>query len=128
MATVLFTLLLTGTDLGRVGHARLVLTAAAREGARRAALDGGWSPAVEARVAAVLAAGGLGGGASVVVSPPGPVHFGHEITVRVRYPLALYSPLARGLVGSVAWVEAALTTRVEGTHHDPVEWDELAVE
>jgi len=116
VAGLLVVLLFTASDLGRAWHARLVLTVAAREGARRAALDAGWTPGVEAKVAAVLAAGGLSGAAAVTVAPPGPLHFGHDVTVTVRYPLTLHSPIARAVVGAEAWLEAALTARVEGTY------------
>lgn len=118
VSVLLVALLLTAVDMGRALHARLVLTAAVREGGRRAALDAGGGPRTTGKVSAAMAAGGLDPLlAAVVVEPAGAVHYGRDLTVRVRYPLALYSPVSRALFGELAWVQAALVTRSEGTHH-----------
>lgn len=108
----LLLLLLFGiVESGRLGNAYLVVTHAARHGARYGAVGASDGEITErVKSAAVPLAGE---NLTVEVSPP-QRRTGQDITVTVRYPLRLYMPLAGQVFGgNPLVVSSSLTMRVE---------------
>lgn len=103
----LLILVLFVVQVGLVVEARILVTHAAREGARAVAVD----PGVDVE-AAVLAATPLDP-VRLEVEVVGSLVAGTEVTVRVRYSVATNTPLVGALMGDVE-VEAQVTMLVEG--------------
>lgn len=109
---VLVPVLLAVVVFGRLAHARLVLDAAAAAGARQAAVVGGQSSLVWARIAAELADGGLDPDRARVTIEPAVAAWGEPIRVRVSIDEEVAIPFAG------AWavpLDAEFVTRSEVT-------------
>lgn len=100
-------------DFGLLLNARLVVTTAAREGARRAAVEGGASPAVLNRIKELLQAGGLEPDRAEVEIGPERAAYGSNITLRVTYPYPLKTALGQVLGYRAVKLTAQVTTRSE---------------
>lgn len=107
------TLLLMALDLGRWLNADLVLTMAAREGARRAAVAGGDYPEVRERIAEIAAAGRLADQRLQILIQPRRARYGTTITVDLQYPFRPRSPMLLAVVGSEVMLHARAVTRSE---------------
>ncbi|HEX6990224.1 MAG TPA: TadE/TadG family type IV pilus assembly protein [Bacillota bacterium] len=107
------TLLLVTLDLGRWLNAELVLTMAAREGARRAAVMGGDYPEVRDRIAELAAAARLADERLEVRIEPMRARYGTTITVELEFPFRPLSPMLLALVGPEVTLRAAAITRSE---------------
>jgi hypothetical protein len=109
---VLVPVLLAVVAFGRLAHTRLVLDAAAAAGARQAAVVGGDSSLVRARIATELADGGLDPDRARVVIEPGVAAWGEPIRVQISIDEQAVIPFA----GSWAVpLEAEFVTRSEVT-------------
>lgn len=107
------TLLLMTIDLGRWLTADLVLTMAAREGARRAAVAGGDFPEVRERIAELTGAARLAGDRVDVSIRPMRARYGTTITVELEYPFRPLSPMLLALAGPEVTLHAVAITRSE---------------
>ena len=85
-------------DFGRAFHAKSLVDQAAREGVRMAAVPPTDVAAVQARVAAILASGGITGAPAATVSAVDPAT--HLITVTATYSFQFVTPGVFKLVGA----------------------------
>lgn len=112
-AGLLFLLLFGMLDFGLALNARLVVAAAAREGARRAAIEGGDAPAVLARVQSQLALGRIDPARAEVSVDPHTASFGNSISVSVEYPYRFISPVVQAIAGPAVHLRAEAVSRSE---------------
>ncbi len=113
VSTVLLVLLLMCLELGFILDAQLVVTGAARDGARQASIDGGWSADVEDRVGELLHLGGLDVDRSAVHVQPHHVAYGRPVRVSVHYPYRVRSPFLVPVIDAEIPLEAEVVTRSE---------------
>ena len=92
---------------------RLVLEAAAREGARRAAIEGGATARVYERIDALLRAGHLDPAHVEVKISPWSAPYGHSIWVTVSYGHRFITPPVRAALGDGVDLEAKALSRSE---------------
>lgn len=100
-------------DFGMMMNSRLVLMAACRDGARRAAIEGGASAAIEERVQDQIRLGFLDPSRATVAITPHTANYGTPVTVSVSYPYRFITPLIRGLFGGELTLKASVTVRSE---------------
>lgn len=100
-------------ELAVLLNAQLVLNAAAREGARRAAVDGGDSVGARRRIAEELELGRIEPAAVTVVIRPASATYGTTVTVRLEYGYRFMTPLLRQVAGAEVRLSAAASARSE---------------
>jgi len=113
VVSVLLIVLLGIVEFGFLMNARLVITSAAREGARRAAVEGGATPAVMDVVRQNLAMGLPDADRAVISIQPYQASYGTPIHVRISYRYAFMTPLARALWGQGIELVAEYISRGE---------------
>ncbi|MFO7941155.1 MAG: TadE/TadG family type IV pilus assembly protein [Bacillota bacterium] len=113
VSTVLLLMLLMCLELGLILDAQLVVTGAARDGARQASIDGGWSRAVEERVEDLLHLGGLEVPEYEIEVQPHRVAYGRPVSVRVEYPYRVRSPFLYPIIDAEIPLAAEVVTRSE---------------
>ena len=113
VVSTLFFLLMMCFEVGMILNAQLVLSSAAREGGRQAAVDGGYSPAVQSRVDDLLGLGGLLTGDLEMTVQPRQAAYGRPIDVRLVYPYRVRSGLLQRVIPSIIDLEARVITRSE---------------
>jgi hypothetical protein len=106
-------LLLSVVEFGLLLNAKILVSTAAREGARKAAVDGGESAAALARIREILEAGNLKREKTQVDISPSEAAFGSTIVIRVRYTYEFMSPLVARVVGRAVQLDSELITRSE---------------
>lgn len=104
---------LAALDLSLAATARAAVAAAAREGARQAAVDGGDTPAVRQRIADVLSLAGLDGLSATVRIEPKRAGYGRPIRVTVDVSYAVRTPALRALAGDSLALTGQAVTRNE---------------
>lgn len=112
-AGLLFLLLFGMMDLGLALNAKLVVSAAAREGARRAAIEGGESQEVLERVQSQLRLGRIDPARARIDVSPHQATFGNSISVTVDYPYSFISPVMQSLAGGSVLLHAEAVSRSE---------------
>lgn len=105
-------------ELAVLLNAQLVLNSAAREGARRAAVDGGDSAGARRRIAEELGLGRIDAGAVTVVIQPRQATYGTTVTVRLEYAYRFMTPLLRQIAGGPVQLSAAASARSERVPRD----------
>lgn len=113
VVSLLVTLLFALVDFGLLLDAKLVLAAAAREGARRAAIEGGATPAVYDRIKEQLSLGRIDPAAAVIDIKPKTASYGTAITVKISYGYRPMFPALRGVMGASVPLEATTISRSE---------------
>ncbi len=113
VVALLVTILFALVDFGLLLNAKLVLVAAAREGARRAAIEGGATPAVYDRIRQQLSLGRIDPAAADIGITPKTATYGTAITVRIAYAYVPMFPVLRGVMGASVPLEAATISRSE---------------
>ncbi len=111
--SVLLIVLLGIVEFGFLLNARLVVTSAAREGARRAAVEGGDTPAVVEVVRQNLAMGLADADRAVITISPHQASYGTPIHVRITYRYLFMTPLARAMWGPGIELTAEFISRGE---------------
>lgn len=109
----LILLLLFGViEMGRIGHAYITVSNAAREGARLATIGGKDS---EIRDAVLNAAPGLNSSALTVVITPNQFNrqSGQGVSVQVTYPVQLMIPVISNVIPNPVIVNSTLNMRLE---------------
>jgi len=110
----LFFLLLFGlVDVALLLNTRLVMIHAAREGLRRAAIEGGATAAVYAQIQEQLALGALEADTAQIAITPKQASYGTRITVSIAYSFRPLTPVARLLFGKEIPLRIELTGRSE---------------
>jgi Flp pilus assembly protein TadG len=100
-------------EFGLVFNAKLVMTGAAREGARRAAVEGGATPGAYECVHRYLALGGIAPEAVSVSITPKQASYGTMIRVSLVYDYPVTSAILRPLLGETVTLTAEVVTRSE---------------
>ncbi len=104
-------------DVGRMFNAQIVITEAAREGARIAAVEcalGTTNCATDVNTRVQSALTGLDLTKSNVILSPGPYTSGGAVTVQVNYTIGFITPLIGALIpGSPFTLTGATTMRLE---------------
>lgn len=113
VSTMLLFILFVVIDLGLAFHVRLVLGAAAREGARQAAVDGGESARARQRVTDYLSLAGVAADAAEVTFVPATASYGTPITVTVSYRHWFTVPLVQAMLGPLMQLQGIAITRSE---------------
>ena len=114
---VIVTLIFGALDVGRLFNAQIVVTEAAREGARLATTECTLSPStcysdVVTRVDNAMT--GLTVSNSTVTLSPGPYVSGDTVTVQVHYTISFITPWISSLIpGSPFTLSGATTMRLE---------------
>ncbi|MEW6725200.1 MAG: TadE/TadG family type IV pilus assembly protein [Bacillota bacterium] len=106
-------LLFTLFDLGLLLNVKLAMSAAARAGARRAAIEGGETPAVLETIRLNLAVGGIPHQQAEVEIRPRRASYGTPITVTIIYTHQMVTPLAALVLGNGVRLEAEAVSRSE---------------
>src|SRR5690606_22833373 len=109
LAAMLFLII----DMGLMMSANLVLTQAAREGARRAAIGGGATPGAFQRIESQAAAGRLDLDRLQMDIQPKQASYGTIINVRVDYDYRFHSPFLRRLAGDPFPLRVEMSARSE---------------
>ena len=110
---VLTLLLLFTIELGMAANVQLRVTGAAREGARRAAVDGGDTPSARQAILRYLAPAGLAADDVAIEINPAYASYGTSVRVRVAVTHLWRTPIVRQLLGAVATIKAEAVTRSE---------------
>jgi hypothetical protein len=113
IAGVLFLFLFGIIECTLALNDRLVIEAAAREGARRAAIEGGKTDRVLERIDALLRAGHLDPARAEVDVSPWSAPYGRSIWVRVTYRHLFVTPPVRAALGDGVELEARALSRSE---------------
>jgi len=109
LVTILFSIL----EFGTMMNAYLVVSTAAREGARRSAIEGGKTAEVVASIEHQLALGSLDPERADIEISPKKAAYGRPISVRVTYPYRPRFGFVRALSGGIIWLDAEVVTRSE---------------
>lgn len=113
VAGVLAVFLLASLELSVAVTRHAGVLAAAREGARQAAVDGGDSPAVRQRIADMLALAGAADAHATVRVEPKQAGYGRPVRVSIEVPYRLRTPLLRQLAGGELTLRGQAVTRNE---------------
>jgi Flp pilus assembly protein TadG len=92
-------LLFSMVEIGLLLNARLALAAAVREGARRAAVEGGRTQGAVDRITQLLALGGLDAAQAEIAITPREASYGTTVTVTVTCGYRWCLPFTRSLWG-----------------------------
>ena len=113
VASLLVTILLSIVELGLVLDAQLVVSMAAREAARQAAVDGGASAKAYQRAQETLRLGALDPGLATVEIWPRQASYGTVVHARVSYPYNFLTHALEWVGGRGLELEADAVTRSE---------------
>lgn len=113
VVSLLVTILFAMIDFGLMLNAKLVISAAAREGARRAAIEGGATTAVYERIRQQLALGQIDPDSAEISISPRTATYGTAITVRLACPYRPTFPILREVMGEEVPLEAVTIARSE---------------
>lgn len=112
---IVLLLLFAVVDIGLLLNAQLTLTAAVREGARRAAVEGGATAGAYERVFAQLSLGNVDPAKASVEIHPRWAPYGSQVRVSVAYPYLPATPLVRAIAGNKIELRATAVSRSEKT-------------
>lgn len=110
---ILLLLLLATVELGRLSHVRLVMGAAAREGARLAAVDGGESGRVLEGISRQLTWGGVDDGMVQVELKPRWAAYGSSIRTTLNHTYTFASGLMKALFPQGVEISVTIYSRSE---------------
>ncbi|MDP2871755.1 MAG: pilus assembly protein [Bacillota bacterium] len=110
---VLTTVLFLTVELGMALNVRLLVASAAREGARRAAIDGGDTPGARQAIARQLGLTSLIEEEAEVDISPASASYGTMVTVSVRVAYRWRTPVARSILGHGVILRGEAASRSE---------------
>ncbi len=113
MIWILTLILLLTVELGLAMNARLLVTGAAREGARRAAIDGGDTEAARQSIRRYLAMSGIDPERVQIEIAPRTASYGTQVAVAVRLDYRWWSPLVRQILGEGISIRGEAVSRSE---------------
>lgn len=96
---IVFMLLFAMVEVGLLLNGKIALAAAVRDGARRAAVDGGRTPGTIDKVERLLALANLDPSRAVIQVTPKEASYGTTVTVRVTYTYKWCLPFTRAIWG-----------------------------
>lgn len=112
-ATLLFVILFGIVEFAFIFNAKLMMTGAAREGARRAAVEGGATPGAYACIQEYLALGNIRPDAVEVTITPRQASYGTAIRVRLSYSYPVMTAVLRPIIGERLTLTAEVLSRGE---------------
>lgn len=111
---VLTTILFLVAEMGMALNVRLIVAAAAREGARRAAIEGGDLPSVRSAIARQLElAGCLDDDEAEVRIRPATASYGTQVEVSVKVVYRCRTPVGRAVLGPSIEMQSEAVSRSE---------------
>ncbi len=113
VATVLFIILFSVVEFAFVFNAKLIMTGAAREGARRAAVEGGATPGAYASIRNYLSLGNIRPGEVEITISPAVASYGTMIRVRLVYRYPVMTAALRPVIGESITLTAEVLSRGE---------------
>jgi len=112
-ATLLFLILFSVVEFAFIFNAKLIMTGAAREGARRAAVTGGATPEAYSCIQEYLVLGGIQPGEVATTIEPRQASYGTTIRVRLVYEYPVITVFLRPIVGESLILTAEVLSRGE---------------
>jgi hypothetical protein len=112
-AGLLFVILFSIVEFAFIASAKLALVGAAREGARRAAVEGGATPGVYACIREYLELGNIDPEAVTVSVSPKQASYGTTIRVHLVYEYPVMSAVLRPIIGDTLTLTARVLSRGE---------------
>ncbi len=112
-ATMLFIILFGIVEFAFIFNAKLVLTGAAREGARRAAVEGGATEGAYSSISDYLALGNVSPEAVTAAISPTQASYGTTICVDLSYEYPVMTSFLRPIIGDSLVLTARVLTRGE---------------
>jgi len=112
-ATLLFIILFGIVEFAFIFNAKLIMTGAAREGARRAAVEGGATPGAYACIQDYLALGNIRPDGVEALITPNEASYGTTIRVRLVYRYPVMTAVLRPIIGETITLTAEVLTRGE---------------
>jgi Flp pilus assembly protein TadG len=113
VASVLFTIMFGILEFGLMMNAKILVTQAAREAARRAAVDGGASSAAVTRALDCMKMGSIDSKTVEVSIKPAEAAYGSTITVRVTCAYEPATAIVAGITRGPVHLGAEVSTRSE---------------
>lgn len=113
VASILFIILFSVIELAFVFNAKLLLVGAAREGARRAAVEGGATAGAYAAINDYLALGNIDAEKVAVTISPRQASYGTSIRVSLRYAYPVVTAFLQPILGREITLTAEVVTRGE---------------
>ncbi len=113
VASILLIMLFSTMELALALHARLVISSAAREGARQAAIDGGMSVRVRQRISDHLDFANICEDDAEITITPQSATYGTPVSVTISYDHQFHTPLLRPILGSGVRLETRAISRSE---------------
>jgi Flp pilus assembly protein TadG len=113
VAAMLFTTFFAIVEFGLMMNAKILVTTAAREAARKAAVDGGASSAAVTRALECLRMGIVAASDAEVEIRPREAAYGSTITVRVTCGYEPLTPVIRAISGGRVTLATEVVTRSE---------------
>jgi len=113
VATVLFLILFSLVEFAFIFNARLVLTGAAREGARRAAVEGGVTDGVLECIEEYLRLGNVKPEEVEIDITPRQASYGTPVRVRLTYAYPVMTAMMRSMIGPTVVLTAEVLSRGE---------------
>lgn len=113
VATLLFVILFGIVEFAFIFSAKLIMTGAAREGARRAAVEGGATPGAYACMRDYLALGNIKAEEVDMLITPNEASYGTTIRVRLVYRYGVMTAVLRPIIGEAITLSAEVLTRGE---------------
>lgn len=110
---VLTLILMLTVELGMAMNARLVVTGAAREGARKAAIDGGNTQAARQAIERYLAMATIDPSTARITIQPGTASYGTQLSVVVEIDHTWRTPLVRQVLGGMITIRGEAVSRSE---------------
>jgi len=112
-ATLLFVILFSIVEFAFIFNAKLVLLGAAREGARRAAVEGGATEGAYACIQDYLRLGNISPEEVEVSITPRQASYGTPVRVRLVYPYPVVTAVLRPVLGETVTLTAEVLSRGE---------------
>ncbi len=113
VSAILFTVLFGILEFGLMMNAKILVTQAAREAARRAAVDGGASASAVNRALDCMKMGSIDTGTVQVSIKPAEAAYGSTITVKVTCAYNPLTAVVRGITRGPVTLGAEVVTRSE---------------
>ncbi len=113
VVTILLLMCMLCFEIAMIMHAQLVLSTASREGARQAAVHGGYATEVQQRIDSLLQMGGLCPSEADLAVKPNQAAYGRPVEVGIEYSYQLRTQMLRSVLPDSIQLSAQVVTRSE---------------